>query len=264
MDRRLELVEALLGLSRQCERVAKLLTENVVGPLQDDTLVTTLPTTNLSIDVSTLADWPIASYITDLKQSARLRATEFKFDGLKVLEYNTGPVYPITDYHRNCYELDIITDKGTATGRIIHLNEAHDNHYDIGILYEVLEFCDDPVNILLEMKRRCKRLIIRFRPWTGRDGGFQSPFFNKAYAHLAMTLSTQVRYKVTRPLATYETLLSKTGLSVESRHIQTDPVEDSFDNTVMDVIIARTWGAIPKEEARRIMATSAVEYVVLT
>lgn len=265
MDKRLELAHALLAFGKQAELVAKLLLSDAIGELNDDTILTTLPITNKTIDVSTYQSWPDASH----KQSAAHANASIINDlsDLSVIEYNNGPSQPIS-IHNNHARIDLVIDsykfeQQPANVRIISSLAAAKNSYDIGVIWESLETCNEPLLVLSEMQQRCKRIIIRFRPWTSRDGAFQSQYFNKAYAHLLMDLNTQVKMKVVKPLATYEDMLSKLKLPVISRKINSLTVEEFFtDPDIINTIISRTWGALHKDEALKILTTSSIDYVV--
>src|SRR5215831_9144849 len=147
MDRRLELVDALLTLGKQCEKVAKLLSQEVVGAIRDDTLLTVIPETDLTVDVASYQQWPMAAAIVDYAEQARLHAPALDLADLTVLEYSIGPTYPVSVYHQDT-TIDLISDDFKFTSqpqnvRFINWSEIRDS-YDVGIAYETLEFTDDP------------------------------------------------------------------------------------------------------------------------
>jgi hypothetical protein len=267
MDRRTELIEALLSLGKQCDKVAKLLTEDIVGDIRDDTLLTPFPHTDLCLDLATYETWPTAATCTKAIDRYYQDSHGLVLDDLRILEYSIGPSWPVSVHHRHA-RIDLITDdfkfntSQPENVRIIHQQDL--GQYDIGIFWETLEFCVNPLLLLTQLKKHCKKLIIRFRPWTSRDGGFQSAHYNRAYAHLVSDIDTEVKFKVVRPLQTYEALLAKAGVATQERQINGKTPEDFFTNdNFLSIVIARTWGTLRKEEALRIMTTQTVDYTVL-
>jgi hypothetical protein len=273
VDKRLELIDALLSLGKQAEHVAKLLTKEAVGSLVSDTVIATIETPNEAtrrqINLAQYLVWPEANVERpDAHYRAQLAATKLpSLAGLTVLEYSIGPTFPVSQFHK-C-KTDIVTNAHKFTPqhdnvKILNgLNDAQAT-YDIGIIWESLEFVEDPLIVLIEMKKLCKKLMIRFRPWTSRDGGFQSFSFNKAYAQLVMDIDTPVKFKQTKPLSDYEKLFGKAGLSIMERKVNSISVED-FILTVdfLEVAKQRTWGQITTEEVVKILRTDTVDYTVL-
>jgi hypothetical protein len=268
MDRRLELVDALLTLGKQAEHVAKLLSEDLIGNLRDDVLLTPTPNSNKTIDINRYSMWPDASDVLDPLHRAQFDAANIlPLADLNVLEYAIGVGYPIAHFHQHAKVTLVTNDFKFQTQppnvKIVNSFSEAGNSYDIGILWETLEFDNNPALTLIEMKQRCKRIIIRFRPWTSRDGAFQSYFFNKAYAQLIMPIDHKVKFKVIRPLATYETLLAKAQLAIIDRKINSSMPEGylQMDN-IIQVAIERTWGNIHTDEAIKIMMTDSIDYMV--
>jgi hypothetical protein len=269
MDKRLELIDALLTLGRQCERVAKLLSADVVGPTDQSPVLIPIPASDRSVDPDNYGEWPPATDISqDFSTVARKASADIQsLDHLRILEYSIGPTYPISVHHKEA-RVDLITDDYKFTGlqpsntRILNSFKEAGTGYDVGIAWETLEFNADPVIVLTELKQRCKKILVRFRPWSSRAGAFAHR--NPAFAHLAQPTDHHVRFKVVRPLATYEGLFAKLGLTVHERKVASVPVEDFFHQTdeVLEVIIGRTWGTISPEDAYRIMATDTIEYLV--
>lgn len=267
MDQRLELIDALLTLGKQAERVAKLLSTEIVGEMREETIIT-IPKTDISLDIHQYKQWPEAADPRSSESYAQLETVHLpSLSDLKILEYTAYPLHPVSHFHQHA-KVDLLTDhfafnKQPDNVRIINSFAEAKDTYDVGIIWETIEMHDNPPVLLLEMKKRCQKIIIKFRPWTARNGGYQESFINKAYAHLLMDLDTRVKFKVTRPLATYESLFSKAGLPILERRVNSSSVEEFLQNPdFMKVIIARTWGALREEEAIRIMMTDSVCYTV--
>jgi len=202
MDKRLQLVEALQNLSRDANRIATLLLE-IDLPLRSNEDIGSIgdPPTTTSINVEEFSNWPEAEasiFVENPHKAAqqRLQSIGFDFADLRVFETSLGPNVPLAAV--SGAKTDLITDSykfsepQPTTVRIIKdLTEASQD-YDIGVIIESLEFSNNPAAVLTETRRLLKpdgKIILRVRPWTSRNGGFQSSYFNKAYAHLLTTLS---------------------------------------------------------------------------
>lgn len=278
MNDRLELINSLLLLSEQCKRVAELLGKNVFSELSSETELIQLPDLSEAISIREFELWPEATKISSTHWAEisrqQARGTGFDFCNSKIIEYSNGPSVPIGHAFKNsqvsliCNDYKFGSDQPESVKIIGSFEEAEDL-YDIGIVYESLEFDQDPVLTLLKMKQSIKpqgKMFIRFRPWSSRDGGFQSNYFNKAFAHLLIDLesSESVKNKIVRPIAKYESIMNAAKLRVISRKIKSVPPDDHIirNKAYMDVLIKRTWGAISQEEAVKIMSTTAVDFLV--
>ncbi len=252
-----------MDLSRASQRVARLMTEGAIGELKDDTILSALGDSKEIIDVARFADWPAAI--------GRTTREVFNFADLNVLELNAGPQAPIiaANPHVRAKQIDLITDGYKFQGeqpqnvRIIHYGQ-HKPSYDVGVIWESLEFTKDPAIWLQAFKKCCHKIYVRFRPWTSRDGAFMSGTLNKAFAHLTMEMDHEVRFKVVRPLASYESLIKSVGMPIEERRVNTTQPDTFFttNEEIMRVIRERTWGTISFEQAIKIMATDSVDYVL--
>lgn len=270
MNNRAELIDALLTFSRQAEKLANLLATELTAAIsiEDNQPIATIPTSERTINVAQYQMWPEAScHPPDIKYRAHLDTINLgDLSDQRILEYAIDIIHPISVFHKHA-NVDLICNQfweGQAQLRLLNsFKETHDQ-YDIGILWEVLEFCDNPLMVLMEMKKRCKKIIIRFRPWTGREGAFQSHTINKAFIHLLMPIEQRVKFVVIRPLATYDKLLATAKLTIQSRHINSLYVESFIqeDKEIINTIIERTWGKIGLEDAIRIMMTDSVDYLV--
>jgi hypothetical protein len=261
MDKRFELAEALMDLSRASERVAKLITQTAIGEVGSETILTASGSSTETIDANNISGWPLVPSIVS--------GLDLSFDmslyRLTVLEFHRGPNIPITANHNHATSIDIITDSYTfkeqpQNVKIISPKECR-KRYDLGVIYESLEFTNDPATILAMFKRCCKKIVIRFRPWTSSDGAF---LHDKAFLHLVQDTDNSIQFKVTRPLASYESLIKSMGLSTDERRINTRQLNQFFiDNEqIMRVLRERTWGNIDYEQAVKILTIDSVDYVL--
>lgn len=265
-NRRYELIDALLALGKQAERVAGLLANEIVQGIDDDAnLTTVLPGTDRVIDPVNYADWPILETMTPEETTFGSRE-KFQLDGLSVLEYNRGPTHPVSVFVDSA-NIQLITDSfkfKTQPPNVKIINQIKNEYYDVGIIWESLEFLENPAKLLAQFKGCCKKIFVRFRPWTSRNGGFLNYL---AFAHLVRPVTTGVLWKVIRPLATYAELFSQVGLTIQEQKVNSEPVEPFFQpffkcNDILATIIDRTWGGIRPAEALRIMTTTSIDYVV--
>jgi hypothetical protein len=260
MDRRMEVVEALMDLSRASQRVASLISQGVIGEFKDETVLSALGDSKEVIDVARFTDWPAAV------NSVRIDTLDFA--DLRVLEWNIGPVPPKCLNLQTARSVDLVTDDWKFSTQPSNVKiikpQDHRSDYDVGVIWESAEFAKDPAMVLELMKKCCHKVYIRFRPWTSRDGAFMSGTVNKAFLHLATDMDHQVLFKVVRPLATYEALVKSAGMPVHERRVNTTQPETFFttNEEVMRVIRERTWGKISFDQAVKIMATDSVDYVL--
>ncbi len=262
MDRRLEVVEALMDLSRASQKIAKLVAEGALGDFKDETVLSTIGDSKEVIDIARFADWPPAFEQPRWDKPG-------PFEGLRVLEFNGGPQPPVSYKLNTAKSIDLIThghaiENQPANVRIINSSKEQRTDYDVGIIWESLEFVPDPAKILMMFQKRCHKVYIRFRPWSSRNGAFMADVLDKAYAHLVMDMDHEVKFKAIRPLATYEALVKVTGMPVHERHINTSQPSTFFttNEEIMRVIRERTWGKISFDQAIKIMATDSVDYVL--
>lgn len=146
--------------------------------------------------------------------------------------------------------------------------------FDFIVIYDVLDHIEgeSPEEFLTWVSKALKpngRIFLRCHPWTSRHGGHLYTKINKAYLHLALTTDelTKLGFKLTpnlkinRPLATYDTIISKAGLSIESRKGFNDVVEPYFSKTLLDRIIKINWaGEIDHSTAIKIMSSQYIDY----
>lgn len=281
MDNRLEIVNSLLSLGKQCEYLAKLLASSTFSELSPKTELIQLPDMSRAIDICEFELWPAATESSNLSwieiSRRQAQSVGFNFCDCKILEYSNGQSVPIGHAFKNskvdliCNNYKFGANDQPQLVRIVSSFEEIDDLYDVGIIYESLEFDQDPVVTLLKMKQRIKphgKTFVRFRPWSSRDGGFQSRYFNKAFAHLLIDLESNelVRSKVIRPIAKYESIMNAAKLQILSRKINSIPPDDHItkNKEYMSTLIKRTWGVISEEEAIKIMSTTSVDFLVST
>lgn len=254
MHKHAELIETLRELSHISSKLATML-ESPEGILRSDPIVIGIPPCHIVVDVDRYTNWPLATAAP---------AFESINGGTCLAVVRGESTLPIESLNTH---VDIICDNLPSrlplNYSIVRSDEA-DGPYDHCVLYETLEFCTIPESVLQTVRRKMKsggKIHIRFRPWTACNGGFID---NKlAFVHLATDASNSVINKVTKPLATYEQLLSGCGMSTIRRQVHSTYVDAFFDE-LMPTIMERTWSSISKDEARKIMAITAVDYVLQT
>jgi hypothetical protein len=268
MDKRLELIDALLAMGRHCKYVAKLLSAEVVGEVKPEPiLVPAGDDTRQIAHPGNYPGWPRSDH-RPIRERVRTDTAQLPpLAGLRVLEFSAGSSWPVSVYHTDA-KVDLIVNdykfqeplQPLNTRIIGSCNEAGLN-YDVGVVWESLELVPDPLVVLAELKARCAKIILRVRPWSSRNGAFLNDL---AFVHLARPVDHQVQFKVVRPMATYESLFTRLGLTVHERRVHSITVDEFFaaNSDVLEVIIERTWGKIDPQEALRIMATDHIDYVV--
>jgi len=111
--------------------------------------------------------------------------------------------------------------------------------YDIILIYDVLDHCDDPISIL----NNCKsvlgpsgRVFVRCHPWCSRHGGHLYLESNHAFAHLVFTeeelqkmgLHVDCKQKVLFPGKTYSDWFNETNFKIDKSSVETTNVEGYF------------------------------------
>jgi SAM-dependent methyltransferase len=132
---------------------------------------------------------------------------------------------------------------------------ALEGPYDYILLYDVVDHAIDPVQVLSLAKSVLKEggsIYMRCHPWCGRHGGHLYRAFNKAFVHLVFTeeefqkLGFDVEYnsKVTLPLDSYDSIISKAGLRPEFEPtVEHQEVESFFrESSLIASRILAHWG----------------------
>lgn len=253
-DRRHELIDALLTTAKHLERCAKLLSQDAIPEMDDDAeLLTILPGTSKVLNLYNYPDWP------KLEPAEPGNADAYDLKGLEVLEYNAGPSVPVA--HRQAGHVDLIANDFKFTDQPTNVKivtEVPDRKYDVGIIWESLEFCRTPVQLLHTFKRCCKRLVLRLRPWSSRNGAFLDTM---VFGHLGRPVDSGVYSRFARPLLNYQKLFGNASIVVQERQVNTTPVEPFFRDEILATIIERTWGEMRPADALRIMAVSSMDFV---
>lgn len=111
--------------------------------------------------------------------------------------------------------------------------------YNIILIYDVLDHCESPVDLLKQAKGLLAprgKMYVRCHPWCSRHATHLYQKINKAYIHLVFTdeelqqqgYTSDKIAKVIHPIKTYSGWFVDAGLTVKSRSISTEIVEDFF------------------------------------
>jgi hypothetical protein len=140
--------------------------------------------------------------------------------------------------------------------------------YDLIILNHYLEFLEHPLEFLQICKQHLTaqgKIYCLIKPWVSSDGGYQSSYYSKAFIHLCAKLehNNEVKFKITRPVATILELAQQAELKIIVRNHHNMPIPEyiSKNRSIMDRIIANTWGTIRTHEALSIMHNNIIEVV---
>lgn len=255
MNKELELAEALMDLSRAAERASKLLSQRSISQPKSQAVPKPGRSTN-TIDHLEYPEWPEASF----------SEMEFELSLNNKIALEVSKKTVISALHSNAQRIDLVTpeypfDSQPQNIKIVGKDEFSANRYDLGILYETLEFEKSPEALLLLLKTCCRKICLRMRPWTSRNGAFLN---KKAFAHLVSPSNHEVEFVVTRPLASYESLFTTVGLIIEQRRIGTSQIDTFFKEreTILNTIIGRVWDDIDREQAMKILSINNVDYVL--
>lgn len=256
MDKRAQLAEALHQLAHWSTKTANLL--DAIDYQREEPITMGTPPCSISVLPQYHGDWPyISAKVPPL--------VEYDLDGECLLVMRGASCEPSINF---IGRVEVSTDHYTALPyETVHIGET-DTRYDNCVFHESLEFCADPLEQLRAVRPLLKkdgRIYIRFRPWTAPNGGFQQEYGRShlAHVHLACDLGPCPVVRVTRPNATYESIMSRLGMKVIHRQVHSWPVEPFVRNPeIWDVIKKRTWTNITDAEAASIMRTVAVDYVL--
>ena len=124
--------------------------------------------------------------------------------------------------------------------------------YDVILIYDVLDHCADPINVLIQAKSVLTnngKIYLRTHPWISRHGGHlyqQGQLYrqlNKAFIHLILTEEelktigiepeTTPNQKVLSPIMTYENWIKKAGLAIVYKHTEPQDVEPIINNKII-------------------------------
>lgn len=157
-------------------------------------------------------------------------------------EVNLSVGYDLTDQNwANFDELDNL--KFTT-----NFQEIKQNKFDVILLNDVLDHCEDPALLLKqikEIKSDNAKIFVRCHPWTSRHSTHLYKKINKAYMHLifseeelySMGYNQTKTLKITDPINAYKQLFLNAELAIVDQEITTRPIEMFF--TMKDSIIRR-------------------------
>jgi 2-polyprenyl-3-methyl-5-hydroxy-6-metoxy-1,4-benzoquinol methylase len=156
-----------------------------------------------------------------------------------------------------------------------NIQEVKQHTYDIILLYDVLDYCDDPVAVLTTIKQLAHtgtRIHIRTHPWCSRHGGNYYLKTNKAFVHLVLDAlelqkigiqSSSPPKHLLDPLESYRTFFAQAGLTIVSETPVITPVEDFFFSTpIIRKRIKNLWD--DPVNIQEIMSVDFVDYLVQT
>lgn len=115
--------------------------------------------------------------------------------------------------------------------------------YDIILLYDVLDHCDNPTEVLSLLNNLLTNdgvVYIRVHPWCSRHGSHQYKTLNKAFIHLVFNqneldklgFKDDSKQKVIRPISTYSKIFEDSGFLIESFIKDISKVELFFENNI--------------------------------
>jgi len=276
MDDTIQLINALVSLSQQCAKVAKLLDniKPIVKTHIPSMEAVTRPSTN-DIDFDQYSSWPEAG-ISELGTTwaslseVKCQRVKHDFTGSNILEVVAGTSVPIGHQWRDTkvslLSLNRYFHPIPPNIKIYSSIEEIQGVFDTILICESLEFVAKPFYLLSQLRLRLKedgKIFIRFRPWPAANGGFQEESCNKAYAHLVKDLPSNddVKFKILRPLTVYDATIRQAGFNIVNRLIHHEIIDPFFanDDRILSAIIDRTWPDMSKSEAIKLLSISNVD-----
>jgi 2-polyprenyl-3-methyl-5-hydroxy-6-metoxy-1,4-benzoquinol methylase len=237
--------------------------------------------------------WPSAvnpDYLVETTEGKQVRAkqildlivTEF-LEGLKFLDYGCGEGFTTTEAcadHRKATKVigyDIEKQWGYDAAKMttdLAIVEK-DAPYDIALLYDVLDHCENPVLELVRVRDVLSpmgRVYLRMHPWCGKHGGHLYKTINKAYAHIMFDEDEQMRLfgiagtfvqKLTNPISTYRDWFFQAGFDIIQESIIRDtellPYFAKMDNIYVQERMSMYW---KEQDPRKVLALNFVNYVL--
>ena len=282
MDETIQLINALVSLSQQCAKVAKLLDniKPVIKPINIPALESAaLPPPTNDINLDEYASWPEAGINglgTTWSSLSEVKCQRIKHDftGSSILEVVAGTSVPVGHQWRDTKVSLLSLSRDffhplPPNVKIYSSIEEIQCVYDTVLICESLEFVAKPFFLLSQLRLRLKedgKIFIRFRPWPASNGGFQEGSCNKAYAHLLKDLPSNddVKFKILRPLTVYDAAIRQAGFNIVSRLVHHEIVDPFFinDNRLLNAIIERTWPDMSKSEAIKLLSISNVDLIL--
>ena len=144
--------------------------------------------------------------------------------------------------------------------------------FNVILLYDVLDHCEDPIDVL----NKCKsvmgsgRIYCRTHPFCSRHGGHLYLTLNKAYAHLllddqelaeANSPLVMPMQRVLYPIKTYTAWFGQAGLKILNRSTDTVPAEPIFrDVPELKSKIMSLWPDLYQKQLNKKGATPQRKY----
>lgn len=122
-----------------------------------------------------------------------------KLEGLTFLDFGCGDGWIAQEVMKRGvaesmgYDIKLNSNWQNLTGaKYTHIyNELKRNYYDVIMLYDVLDHCEDPLALMGQVKNILKRdgvVYVRCHPWTSKHAShLYKQGMNKAYMHLFLT-----------------------------------------------------------------------------
>lgn len=157
----------------------------------------------------------------------------------KFLDFGCGEGH-VVSLTQNSIGYDII-EKGELWGKTNLTTDFNKilGKYDIILLYDVLDHCQNPVETLLQVKQLCNentKVYIRCHSWMSRHGAHLHKYINKAWIHLvlneeelsSLNLKPEIVQKYYYPVNTHKNWFDETGFKITYSNIIKSPVDSFF------------------------------------
>lgn len=151
------------------------------------------------------------------------------------------------------------------------LEQLPSNNYDIIMLYDVLDHCEDPLKVMADVKRLLKWggvVYVRCHPWTSKHGShLYKDGLNKAYIHLFLTweeakgiIGKPPMFTRTEknPMEAYRYWLEP--FKVEKERIKPEKVHGFFFNDAFKKLLATEQG-LDEAALNKLMKDMEIQFV---
>lgn len=150
-------------------------------------------------------------------------------------------------------------------------NELKRSYYDVVMLYDVLDHCEDPLSLMDQVKNVLKRdgiVYVRCHPWTARHATHMyKQGINRAYLHLFLTYDELLGRLGQPPIFTR---IEKNPIEayhwwfhdfeIKSEKFIKEPVSDFFSTDEFREILAREQ-EIPKDQIGEFLERMRIQFV---